>query len=413
MRSEISMGLIKQKLNTFIVALLFVVGIFTPTSINSNISQVMLYVNLFLLMAMFALLILLNFKLNIFFLISFICINLILAVNTLFSPFVEYSYGASVLYFLLSVLFCLNLKDIKVNNLVPKVFIIVNILNLVLGFFIVNQNLLVKEFFTNYYNDFYPELMVLMMAFDKPVLTFSTHSIAGFYFFIFAFLNFKSFEKTKKVLYLCLVVAYLILGVALNSVTGYLFVLIGLMYFLIILLRKKTIFLYCLTFFLLIVFIINWDSVGYFIESFSALIQDKLTSERNGFIGRYSQTGGLRNNLEYISENPFRGVGIGFSPELMYADSGIIETALRGTFFFTLVIYLTLFMFLYKNLKSKNTAYLLFFVLMLFEIGFSNLVYFRTLYLLPFIIVYLNYLEEDLAVKTIVEKNGFHVFRKK
>jgi hypothetical protein len=383
----------KQRIYTILISLLIIIGLFTPTSIDSNISKKMLYFNLFFVLAIFLMLLFINFKVKKIFIFSFIFINAILLIFTMFSPFSIYSYGAGTLYLLLSLLFCLNLKDVKVNPFISKVFIVVNLLNVTSGILIINNNMKIKDLFVTYYSNFYPELLPNAMFFNKPVLTFSTHSIAGFYFFIFTFLNLKTFEKTNKLLYLLFSIPYIIFLLALNSNTGYFYFFISIIYFMYILGKTKRS-LFILFMILIGIFsIFKQDILVETVGNISTSMEEKFSSRRNGFIGRFSDDGNLRNNLDFIANHPFEGVGIGYSPELMYADSGIIETCLRGTILFTIVIYISFFLFLKSNLMSKKTAFFLYFVFMLFELGFSNLIYFRTLYILPFIIVYLNHLE--------------------
>ncbi|MEO7651366.1 MAG: hypothetical protein ABIZ80_12950, partial [Bryobacteraceae bacterium] len=117
-----------------------------------------------------------------------------------------------------------------------------------------------------------------------------------------------------------------------------------------------------------------------------------------GLLGRYSASGGLLGNLQYIADNPFSPIGLGLSRRLWYADSGPVEYIMKGSFPLLLSVYAGLFLFFRKNLVSKSRALFLFVVFVGFEVGYSNLQYFRTQYLLPFLIVYLNSLDRQATV---------------
>lgn len=134
-------------------------------------------------------------------------------------------------------------------------------------------------------------------------------------------------------------------------------------------------------------------------------------STGNGFLGRYSSTGNLQGNFNYLKENYFRPVGFGYSPEIMYVDSGYVEYLTRGTFLLVILIFAGLFLFLRNNLKSKNAAYSLFFIFLLFENGFSGLTYYRTIYLLPFIVLYLNHIY-DMHPNSGLCENKKRIFKK-
>ena len=136
-----------------------------------------------------------------------------------------------------------------------------------------------------------------------------------------------------------------------------------------------------------------------FNQEFIILAYDKvhlvLGSDVNGFGARYSETGILNGNIDYISQNPFRALGIGFKNGLFFGDSGFIEHTLRGTMLLTIIFYTTFYLFLRKNLINTRLALILFAVDMIFELGNSFLFYFRTAFILPFIIIVLNYLEKQ------------------
>jgi len=138
------------------------------------------------------------------------------------------------------------------------------------------------------------------------------------------------------------------------------------------------------------------------VEGLSTLQEDVseiFHREDNGLLGRYSSVGGLSNNFEFILDHPLRPIGLGFSDDLWYADSGPVEYILKGSFPLLATVYLGAFLFFFRNLKSRSRAIFILVVFMGFEIGYSNLQYLRTQYFLPFLVVYLNWLDTEAAPK--------------
>lgn len=372
-----------------------------PTSIDANISQGLLYVNLIVLCFLLAAFVIVNKKVELKSVVIFLLINALLWFCTLITPLNEYSYGAAFVYFSLSLMYCLKLKHVALPSYVSKIWVTLNVIMITVSVMIISESPMVTRFIVDYYSSFYPELVPTMMFFQKPVLTFSTHSVAGFYHYLFFYLNFKVFLATKQKLYFIFSLTYLYFCYMVSSTTGYLFMLIGIVQLLhyFFAQRMPRAVMTGIVLGLLVMF--NMDTVTNLYNNIAFSINQKMGSDISGFNGRLGEEGNLQNNLNYIVNNPFRPLGIGYSKEFMYADSGFIETTLRGSILLTMVVYAGFFLFLKKSLHSAKTTYFVFFIFLLFEIGFSNLIYFRTIYLLPVILVFLNHVESLKEAKTM------------
>src|SRR5204862_4396059 len=102
-------------------------------------------------------------------------------------------------------------------------------------------------------------------------------------------------------------------------------------------------------------------------SNFKENLADIWGREENGLLGRYSSTGGLSANLEFIVDHPFSPIGLGLSSQLWYSDSGPVEYLLKGSFPLLFTMYLGAFLFFYKNLRSKRRALFLFLIFLGFE----------------------------------------------
>jgi hypothetical protein len=74
-----------------------------------------------------------------------------------------------------------------------------------------------------HYTYFYPELLPAMFMLRKPVLTFCTHSVAGFFIFLFFWVNLRTYEVRRTVSNLCFAIMYLVFSLFLFSFTSLFF----------------------------------------------------------------------------------------------------------------------------------------------------------------------------------------------
>ncbi|MEH7618622.1 hypothetical protein V7200_23695, partial [Cytobacillus firmus] len=329
----------------------------------------------------------------------FICaliINISILFFTLTSPFSNFTYGAYASYLTLTFLFLLNLRNVELLMISRVVFKIINILIIVSSVLSLLENEIVRGILVDYYSSGYPLLVERMLLAGKPVLTFGTHSLAGVFFYLFYYINLKEYENTKDKVNLLILISYIILLFFLKSTTSTLLLIIATIQFFTTIFKYKKISVFSLP--LILILVLFWDNIG-FVGQFTVIFG----KEGNGFVGRYSGEGVLVNNINYIMNNPFRGIGLGHDDSLYYTDSGIILNLLRGSIFLALSIYIGLFFLFSKNLLNKKTAFYLVLIILAFEIGYSLLTYKRMIAFIPFLIVYLNTLE-SYRIKSFKKK---------
>lgn len=336
-------------------------------------------------------------------LIIVLLINVILGVSTLFSPFNDFSFGAILAFITFSLIFCLNLYNIKFGEKIITLFLLVNILNIVLGFLIIYNNQFVNDILLKSYAAYYPKLVPNMLYDNKPVLMFSSHSRAAFHLFLFFFLSLVGYKHTQKKIFFIFSLCYIFLILNLDSNTGYMFLVFSCLIMSVYLIRYKLRHFFHSIVLGSVVVIFNLNKILVYLNEKYFIFSKTLSSESNGIIGRFSESGILANNFKYMIDNYFRPVGLGYSNDLFYSDSGIMLYTLRGTVILTILIYVGLYMFLKRNIYHKYQVYILFLAVLLMDIGSPTLMYFRTLFIIPFIVVYLNAIS-DLKIKEVDEE---------
>jgi hypothetical protein len=273
-----------------------------------------------------------------------------------------------------------------------RAYLIVNAVNLILGFAILAGVEPVRELLINSYSAFYPELVQNMLEWHKPVLTFGTHSLAAFYLYLFFYCNLRTYELQQRRLFLVFAFLNIVLMFCLTSVSGILLAGIGAFQLLALVRRKsrKLFFLTLLMMFLAVPAILgaalgleNWKRIF-------ELTKSIMTEPNSGWLGRFGGGGYMQYDLWYLSHHPFTPVGVSFREELMFGDSGMFEYLLRGSFLLVALVYFAYFLFVKRNVLSKSDQRVLFFMMLAFETGYSALMSVRMLSLLGFFVVYLN-----------------------
>lgn len=314
----------------------------------------------------------------------------VLLTCTLFSPLLEYAWGAGISFVLLSVLLCVRLRDLVAGRAVFRLFFLVNLVNLAAAALLTFRTPWLVDFVIENYSMGYPELVPSMLASGKPVLMFGSHSLAGFFFYAFFLLALELYRATRRrAVLLAASVPWIPLMVALNSVTSFIFAGVALAQLLATagwtdrlaaaLLSTAGVCLYA------------W--AGHDLTAAAGLLEQLsavMKSSENGLLGRYSAEGALAPNLSFIAQHPFSPIGLGFSDQLFFADSGPVDYLMRGSFPLLIAVYAGLFVFLRRNLWSSRHAWILFLVYLGFEVGYSNLRYPRTMLFLPFMVIFLN-----------------------
>lgn len=395
----------KAQISPFLIAVLLLVGFYFPSSIAADILLPLAVANAAVVLLLFLVIIGKNGILHEAALANSLLMLALLFVFTVLSQLSELKMGALMYYGALAVLFTLNLRSITATKWVERAFLTVNILNVALSVGVLAGIKPIGNFIVDFYSTFYPELVPdMILSWRKPVLTFGTHSIAGFFFFLFFFLNWRAYQAKRRTLYLAFAIAHVALPFALISVTGFAFGLLETTILLYGFLKRRPI-----IFGLALVLIVGGASAGFF-KNMSALTEGSksawelagqvFTSPTNGILGRFSASGNLVTNIHYLFNHPLQPIGFSDMSELMSGDCGPLDYLLRGSIFLLVSVYAGLVFFLRKNLAAERDAYVLLAVILAFEVGYTSLISLRFLSFLPFVIVYLNGLRRSVASPT-------------
>ena len=380
---------------TAVMALLLIVGLYFPSSLGEAIS-----VRLYLIdgMALAALLATLLMRrrgiLSVFAVINAAAVNIILFLCTLFSPLTEFAYGGYIPILLCSMLLCVSVREIGLTTTSRRLFDICNAVNLAFAIGLVLEVPVITQFFLTNYAYGYDELLPYMISEGKPVIMFGSHSLAGFFFYLLFYLTFQTFATFQSKLNLVFALGYLFLLASLYSFTSVIFTAVAVVQLVVHFQWHKSFLAGMIaTALILVGVMVVLPRLGV-VDELEADMLEVTHREDNGLLGRYSSSGGLMGNLDYISEHPFQPIGLGLSGQLWYADSGPVEYMLKGSFPLLITVYLGTFLFFFKNLRNKKRATFLFLVFLGFEVGYSNLQYIRTQFFLPFLMVYINGLDD-------------------
>lgn len=372
----------------FLMALIFMIGLLIPTSIGGIINISFFSTGLILLFFIIILILYRQNKVSISSLWILGLFNSVLIFFTIVSPYSEYSTHAPVYFLIITMIFCLNFNYLKEDiNLYRYTLNIANVISLILSMSIIFEISLINNLLLNFYSYFYDELIINMITMHKPVNTFTTHSIAGFYSFIFFMLNILTYTVLKKKVNLFFSFSFMLFMFYIQSSTSLIYFFLS-FFFLVYLFRKKKLFLIGSASLLIIYLGVNMGEI-----MIIDLIKEKLFSQRNGLKVRYDETGVLSKQIDLILDSPLKGYGYTSIPGLDYVDSGYIIYALRSSVIGMILLLLGLFLFLKRNLGMKF-GLIMFLIFLSFEVGFSNLTYFRSVFIIPFIIAYFTQLNK-------------------
>jgi hypothetical protein len=320
----------------------------------------------------------------------------VLLVFSITSGFAEFSPGAFFLYLAIALLYLLNLRSVQNTKAFHVAFVACNAISLAAGFALMLDVQLVDEILRTFYAAYYVELVPNMVRLQKPVLTFATHSTAGFVEYLLFFMSFRTAEVRGNNLYLALAICYLVLMVALRSTTGAIFATVAGLQLAWYLGRRHQRAVVPAALGLVTASLIGALWLDVRVAAIGESVRAAILGDNiQGLMARYSVGGLLAPNFAYLSEHPLSPVGFGFSESLYYGDSGFVVNMLRGSFPLMIAVYGGLYLFLRSNLRTGSTALWIWTVIAAFEVGFTPLQYFRFVGFVPFLIVYLNSLEEQ------------------
>jgi len=383
----------------FACALLLIAGLYLPTSVHEQQSSLFALLSFVVLLILFLYLAWKHGTRPGAVPIFTLPIMIILGASTLCAlisgPF-RFGWGVFALFGLLAMLLALDLRTVRSGRFVYAVFAVANILNIACGIAILVGNEWIAQFLPAFYSHFYPELVPNMIRVHRPVLTFSTHSLAGLFLYLFFWLNWETYKIRRTALSLFFAISELILLVALTSFTSLALATLALaQIFLWLWKRSRNVFVAAM---LCVVVIVMFGGrlVRDQLDELPELGVTLLNTDNNGPLVRYGPGGDLRPTMAYLYNNPLSPIGFATPSYLYIVDSGPLEYLLRGSLPLLVFIYFGLYRFLRYNLALRSHALTLFLVIIAFETGFTAFTYFRTLYLLPFFVIYLKQIAPDL-----------------
>lgn len=308
------------------------------------------------------------------------------------SPFRDLAIGAAGVYVTMAALLSVDVSRLEIPP-VTRFLRLVTVIVLATAAGVMTGNEWVVRFLTANFSFAYAELLPTMLVLRKPVFTFGSHSLAGFFYFLFFYLNLETYRAYRRRADLALAVGCILAGALLASITSAVLMTAALLLLFVGIGRARWPLFTALA---LALALTAWRYRGD-IGSFVA-VSNMLTSlefEGGGLSGRFGRSGNLLSNLELIRSQPLRPIGFSFSSTVFYGDSGPIEYVLRGSLPLLLSVYGGFALFLWRNLRLRRDALVLFAVTVAFEVGMSVLTYHRFVYVALFAVLYLNSLASN------------------
>lgn len=387
-------------LDEAVVMLLLGVGLYFPTSLGGERSNLFIFMSLAILLG---LLVYLAWRHGTRpGAIAFIALPIMVVMTACTFSIGGFRIGWGVFgeFSLLALVLALDLRSVRPGRFAQAAFVIANLLNIACGIAIIVGNEWIAQFLPSFYSSFYPELVPAMLDLHKPVLTFGTHSLAGLFLYLFFWLNWETYKLRKTHLALFFAVSEFVLLLAVASFTSIAFAFLALAQIGIWLWKRnrKIIAMAAAGVVLMVPLGVRWFQDNP--ENSQVLPQlagALLDSDIGGPLARYGAGGGLRPTIDYLVEHPLSPVGFATPSYIYIVDSGPLEYLLRGSIPLLVLIYFGLYRFLRHNLASRTHALTLFLVIIAFETGFTALSYFRTAYLLTFFVIYLRQLGPDFG----------------
>ncbi len=382
----------KTFINNTTIILLPLLGLLIPTSSNGIISEqfeiLIPFIVIFLLAILFFInkVYLQNMVLSFFMLVLLLFFTFIqLHINN--HIFTRISWGGFLSYIAIFLIYSISYEKIGSENIVYKLFVLTNIFVLIMGFLIILDLPIVEAFFIKNYSVGYPELVHNMLAVNKPVTFFGSHSIAAFFYYLFFAINFITYRYKAKKIFLFIGALNLIEMSFLNSVSALLLLCISIAQILIYIFKyNKRLALFSIP--------VIASFVLFLFFTYKDVVINILLRQNNGFLGRFGENGVLGTNLSYISTH-ILSIGLWYSDELYFTDSGIIINLMKGSILLVFLMYGGLYLLFKNNINNITVVRMLTFMFVIFEIAYPILNYSRMTFLLPFFVIYLNKLTND------------------
>jgi hypothetical protein len=378
--------------------LLFLVGIFLPSSLSGYLSSLLIGISygiaLFLL-AYGAWKLGASESAIIYCLLP---ILIILSLCTVLWSLDDIRIAKLGVYAASALMFCLRWKPspLRYGN---HILLAASAANIVMGVGILAHWSPVTDFVSRFYAAFFDDLVSTMLALHKPVLTYGTHSLAAFFIYLFYWMNFRTFEATKSKINLAFAILHAALCAAVLSHTSFVFAFLAFAEMGWYLLRHARYAAIAIVFAIAIGLpaavsridpdLRTWADVGQVTRD---VVVFTWTDKEGGFAGRFSPSGNMAAPIAYIADHPFSPIGLSTREGFILDDSGPIEYMIRGSVLLVLLMYGGAWYFLRAHLPRWD-ALRFFLCIVAMEVGFSVLTYHRALFLFPACLIYLSSLE--------------------
>lgn len=318
----------------------------------------------------------------------------VITVPTLFtitSPFEQTSAGVVMLYVAQTLLFMVDLRGVRSRSVVTA-FSVITAISLALGYALAANASQADRAMLQWYAAFYPELISNMVGIDdKPVLTFATHSMAGFMIYLFFYLHWRAWLNGGGPWRVGAAAGFFGLLLLLRSTTGQAFAAIAALQVALHVWQAAARLRPLMVATGALAVIASAAVAGIDPGDVADRVRDAIVGDRiRGLFSRYAADGLLASNMRYLSESPLRPIGFGATDSLYLGDSGLIVNLLRGSVPLLLAVYGGLWLFLRRNLADSRAATWIWACTLLFEIGFTPLQYFRFVGVLPLLVMFLN-----------------------
>jgi hypothetical protein len=376
-----------------LIALLLFMGLYFPSSSGGEDSNLFFWANRFLSLILFLWLAWKHGTRP--GAVTFVSLPIVIfmAVCTLSNWPFRLQWGIFAAFSLVAMLLALDLRRVRPGRFAYACFVLANVLNIACGIAILAGNEWIGHLLSNFYSEFYPELVPAMLSLHKPVLTFANHSVAGFFIYLFFWLNWETYQRDRNKLALGFALSELVLLLALASFTSLTFSVLAVIQIGVWLWnRSRKTFAATILCTLLLVLIggrLLQDQIGSLEELQIGV--ERLNNAISGPVARYGPDGNVLNTtVGYLVRHPLSPIG--FAPPISadVIDSGTVEYLVRGSVPLLVLVYLGLYQFLRHNLPSRVHVLTLFLAIVMFETGFTTLIYYRTACLLSFIVIWLN-----------------------
>lgn len=323
---------------------------------------------------------------------------IILCLCTITGAMVDVRVAKLGIYGSTALMFCLRWKQARLRY-ASATLLALSAVNAVLGVGIIVGWEPVTNFINRFYSDFFNDIVWEMLEFRKPILTFGTHSLAAFFFYLFYWMNFRTFQTTGNKANLVFAIIYACLCAILLSHTAFVFALLAFaeMGWHMIKNARRLAVASGLGIILLapaVAFQIDpgvhtWAGISQTARDYAVSVW---SDGPGGIAGRFGAGGNMAGPIRYIKEHPFSPIGLSTTGGFNLSDSGPVEYMIRGSVPLVILMYGGLWYFLRAHL-TKRTAVRLFLCILGMEAGFSVLTYHRAILLLPACVIYLSSLE--------------------